>query len=165
MKSYLRFALLIAVLLPCIMAMAADTKPATEAKPGESKSLQGTWMATSIEVNGNKVSEDVMKEAGEQRLVFEDGKGTIKKGSELLGEFTYKVDAEKSPKTLDISLNKGSGDFKQYEGKKSRAIYEVKGDSMKVCWTFFESDRTRPTEFATSADSNLLLVTYKREKK
>ena len=48
-------------------------------------------------------------------------------------------------------------------GKVVKAIYEITGDTMRVCYAL--DDSGRPTEFATKEGSPFLLVTYKREKK
>lgn len=165
MKSTLRSALLIVVLVPCLVANAADTKHTTEPHAREIKALQGSWAPTSIEINGDKLTGDRMKEAAELRLVFEDGKGSIKKGDQVLQEFTFTVDPKQHPKALDLTLLNGSGESKQYVGKKSLAIYELKGDSLKACWTLFQAERARPTGFSTTPDSNLLLATYKLDSK
>ncbi len=165
MKSILRSALLITILGPCLVAGAADTKHTPEAHSREIKALQGSWVATSIEINGDKLTGDRMKDVAELRLVFEDGKGSMKKGDEVLMEFTFTVDPTQHPKTLDLTVLKGFAESKQYVGKKSFAIYELKGDSLKACWTMFQAERARPTSFSTAPDSSLLLVTYKRESK
>ena len=48
------------------------------------------------------------------------------------------------------------------KGKTIPAIYELKDDTMRVCYDL--NEKKRPTEFKTKAGTNLYLVTYKREK-
>lgn len=47
-------------------------------------------------------------------------------------------------------------------GKVIQAIYELKGDTMRVCYAM--DGGARPTEFATKRGSTWLVVTYRREK-
>ena len=49
------------------------------------------------------------------------------------------------------------------KGKTLPAVYEVDGDSLKVCYTLDGKDP--PTEFKSTAENKTLLVTYKRDKK
>ena len=47
-------------------------------------------------------------------------------------------------------------------GKVTRAIYELSGDTLRVCYAFDGGER--PMELATREGSPWVLVTYKREK-
>ena len=56
-----------------------------------------------------------------------------------------KLDPAKSPRAIDITGTKGPD-----EGKTFLAIYELKGDELKVCYDL--SGKSRPAEFAAKAD-------------
>ena len=114
----------------------------------------------SFEVNGKKISEEDLEKAADMRLVFKGNTGSIRNKDKVLSEGTITIDPTKKPKTLDLKVTKGDN-----SGKTSLAIYELDGDTLKACWTFFAVDRKRPTDFATKPDSGLLLITYRREKK
>jgi uncharacterized protein (TIGR03067 family) len=47
-------------------------------------------------------------------------------------------------------------------GKTFPAIYELKGGTLRICYDL--SGAKRPTEFKTSAGTQLYLVTYNRKK-
>ena len=130
-----------------------------EAVKNEQDKLEGTWVAVSREVNGKQASAEEI-EASKAKLEFKGDKSTIRVDDKVVSEATFKLDPTKKPKAFDLTVTKG-----QNEGKKSLAIYELEGDTLKVCWTLFAVERARPTEFATKADSGLLLIVYKREKK
>lgn len=49
------------------------------------------------------------------------------------------------------------------KGTTSLGIYELDGDTLKVCRTWSDND-TRPTEFAAGKDGKLILSEFKREK-
>jgi hypothetical protein len=42
------------------------------------------------------------------------------------------------------------------------AIYEIRGDTMKICYDL--GGKSRPKEFKSPADSQMFLVTYKKDK-
>jgi hypothetical protein len=48
------------------------------------------------------------------------------------------------------------------KGKIILAIYELKGDTLRVCYDL--SGKARPSEFKAKPDTPLFLVNYKREK-
>ena len=87
---------------------------------------------------------------------MKDGKYTVLVG-EGRDEGTVKRDPAKTPKTMDITGTKGPN-----EGKTFLAIYESKGDELRVCYDL--SGKSRPTEFATKPETQLFLVKYKRAK-
>jgi uncharacterized protein (TIGR03067 family) len=58
---------------------------------------------------------------------------------------------------MDIVGTKGPN-----KGKTILAVYEIKDDTLRVCYDL--SGKARPKEFKTKADTQLFLVEYKREK-
>jgi RNA polymerase sigma factor (sigma-70 family) len=121
-----------------------DYQPKTE----EEQAIQGVWTLVSAERDGKAVfGKDsvqlvvtnefwIWKERGEDRA------------------FTYKIDTKKSPKQIDLTAH----NIKGLKGSVSRCIYEIDGDTLKVC----ESDQERPTKFRTARGSGRELSTYKR---
>jgi uncharacterized protein (TIGR03067 family) len=117
----------------------------------ELKSLTGTWMAVSGEENGKEISKD---DAKAFELTIKDGKYTLKIMGKEQEQGTITVDPEKKPKTIDIDIT--SGDDK---GKSQKGIYELDGDTLKVCVARPEEER--PKELAGKAAS---LWVFKRAK-
>jgi len=70
---------------------------------------------------------------------------------------TIKLNPKAKPKELDINGTDGPN-----KGKTILAIYELDGDTLRVCYDL--GGKNRPTEFKTKEGSQLFLVTYKREK-
>ena len=68
----------------------------------------------------------------------------------------YKVDATKTPKELDFTP---PGAPKAVQG-----IYEIKGDEMRLCLRHASSSDGRPTEFASTPGSKLVLLVLKKQK-
>ena len=69
---------------------------------------------------------------------------------------SYSVDGSKSPKQLDFTPEGAPGPI--------HAIYEIKGDELKVCLRHASSKDGRPTEFASMPDSKLVLIVFKKMK-
>lgn len=114
--------------------------------------LDGTWQAQSMEVDGNKNDD-----AKSFSVTIKDGKYSAKMGSDVYNEGKLTIDPTKKPKTLDVMPSKGDN-----EGKTMQGIYELDGDTLKICLS--QPDGDRPKEFASTAGSGRLNVVYKRQK-
>jgi uncharacterized protein (TIGR03067 family) len=127
----------------------------------DQEQLQGTWMMVSREFMGKKASEEEIKKLntkivvkGDMITVWSKDAGT----DEVVSESTFKVDPTTKPKSLDFTMTSGPS-----KGQTAVAIYELEGDSLKVCYAVGETKR--PTQFAAANDTEWVLLTYKREKK
>jgi uncharacterized protein (TIGR03067 family) len=140
------------VLVATGLLLGAD-KPADEAKK-EIKKFQGTWKFDSVEAEGKKLSLDMFKDS---TLVIKDDKFTFTEGKET-HKGTFKVDVSKKPKTIDITFTEGPE-----KGKTIIGIYELEGDTYKVCLD--PEGKKRPAKFATKEGSGIVLEVLKREKK
>ena len=118
------------------------------------KAMEGEWTPTTGEVGGKPFPDEVLKTI---KLFLKDDSYTVTVG-EMTDRGTVKLDASKTPKTLDIIGTEGPN-----KGKTFAAIYELSGDTLKVCYNL--SGIERPTEFKTKEGTQHFLVTYKRAKK
>lgn len=116
----------------------------------DDKAAQGTWELTEAELGGMKLPGLIVT------LTLENGKYTLKAESEDKG--TYKLDAARKPKEVDIKGTEGPN-----KGKTVLGIYKLDGDTMTVCYDL-SGKGTRPTEFKTTPGTQLFLATYKRKK-
>ena len=119
----------------------------------DNKKLDGTW-----------VVESVLRDPREKDR--EQGKGIrcVIKGTKVVakmpgedkpsGTLIIKVDPTKKLKTMDI----------RPEGEKDTilAIFELKGDTLRVCWS--PVGKERPTEFASKPGTGRALVVLKRKR-
>jgi uncharacterized protein (TIGR03067 family) len=124
------------------------------AQADDLKALQGTWKLESVEARGQKEESDdakdiVLKITGERYEI------RIK---DKIDGGTLKLDETKKPKTLDATDTEGDD-----VGKVVKAIYELSGDTLRVCHA--GDDDERPKEMATKEDSPVIMMTFKREKK
>ena len=130
----------------------ADDKPDVEK---ELKKFQGTWTFESSEMGGQKMPADELKTAV---LTFEGAKHTVKNGDKVIQTGTQTIDPAKSPKTIDVTITEGPS-----KGTVMLGIYELDGDTLKVCFDF--GGKTRPTEFKSPPGSQTFLNVHKRVKK
>jgi uncharacterized protein (TIGR03067 family) len=132
---------------------------ADDAKDEVKKELdrfEGTWKWVSIDSEKEKVSADALKEI---RLKLTDDKFVVTGDTpdKAFGG-TFKVDPTKKPKTIDVTFGDGP-----QKGKTTLGIYELEGDTYKVCVD--PEGKSRPTEFAIKPGSGYVLQVLKREKK
>ncbi len=122
-----------------------------DAKKDEPK-IDGTWLAKSAEISGKKLPKKAVQAI---KLTLKKGEYEVVAESPDKGTVTY--DASADPKTMDIKGVEGPN-----KGKTSLAIYELKDDTLKICYDL--SGESRPSEFKTKPDTKLFLVTYERKK-
>jgi len=129
------------------------TSAARGDEKAELKKLEGTWLPSAAEFGGQKWSDEQIKAI---KLVMSDGKYTATvSGQDDKG--TLKVDPNAKPATMDIVGTDGPN-----KGKTFPAIYELSGDTLKICYALEGKDR--PGKFETKPGTALFLVTYKRQK-
>lgn len=115
--------------------------------------LDGTWKPTDATMGGQPFPPPVL---GMMTLTISGG-GTayrVQVGPQLdVG--TTKVDDTQSPRAMDISGVEGPN-----AGKTIPAIYDLDGDTLRVCYDL--SCQSRPNAFASAAGTQHFLVTYQR---
>ena len=89
-------------------------------------------------------------------LRLENGKYDVSVAGKL-DKGSYTQDATSRPKGMTIKGVEGPN-----AGKTFPCIYELSGDTLRVCYDL--SGVKAPTEFATAKDTQLYLVTYTRKK-
>ena len=121
-------------------------------KPDDANDIQGTWLPTNAELRGETMKADILKSF---TLKLDGGKYEV--AAESVDKGTYTVDSMAKPKTIDITGTEGPN-----VGKKIPAIYELHGDTLRICYGLGGSPR--PTEFKSPTGTKVFLVTYKRKK-
>jgi uncharacterized protein (TIGR03067 family) len=136
------------------LVLTASLLAAADEATGDLKKMIGTWEATVYVVDGKKWDEKdlktvslTIKGVGENELVQGDRKFHA----------TYKLDESASPKTIDITRTRGAD-----KGKKRLGIYELKGDTLRIC--VGPVGGGRPKEFASEPGSGVWMEEWKRVK-
>ena len=119
----------------------------------DAKDVQGTWLPAAAELAGEPMTEAVLKSIS---LKLHNGNYEVFVGDNP-DRGTYTIDSASEPKSITITGTEGPN-----QGKTFPAIYELKGDILRVCYDL--SGAKRPTEFKSVAGTKLYLVTYHRKK-
>jgi uncharacterized protein (TIGR03067 family) len=141
------------LLLAAGLAVAQGTKEGAGGK--DRKLLAGTWRAATYALDGKEAAAADLKDI---RLVFDaDGKFKAQNAGQTFLAGSVQIDPDKKPRTMDITYTEGD-----LKGQTSRAIYELDGDTLRICRA--APGKARPVEFASKPGSGLTLMTYTRDK-
>jgi uncharacterized protein (TIGR03067 family) len=135
-------------------ASLVSAEPARDAATADLKKLQGTWVMVELEINGQRIPEEKLKDT---TLVIKDDK-YITRIKDKTHETTFNLDPSKDPKEIDMFFPDGVN-----APKVSKGIYRLDGDTFKLCRAQAPGE-DRPRDFVTTADSGLFVVVWKRQK-
>ncbi len=112
--------------------------------------VQGDWIAAELIANGNRLDADALAniklniKGNDYSVDTENGPSTG----------TFKLITSSSPKSMDVTT---------LDGNELPAIYEISGDTFRVCYAV--NGGSRPTELKSAEGSDHVSVTYKRKSK
>ena len=138
----------------CIcLAVGASLNAFAASSPDDAKAVQGNWKPAEAELAGQPMADAVLQSIS---LKLDNGKYEVFVG-EHPDRGTYTVDSTAQPKSITVTGAEGAN-----KGKTFPAIYELKGDTLRICYDL--SGAKRPTEFKSVTGTKLYLVTYHRRK-
>jgi uncharacterized protein (TIGR03067 family) len=144
----------VVVLLSVFGSLASAEQPQKDAVKKEVDHLQGTWVPESSNTEGKETPKAELQVL---RLTVKGDRWLLSlKGGKPFVEPTFKVDPTAKPKTLDVVSATQKGKILL------RAIYELEGDMLKLCYAI--GDAERPKEFKSEARSKSGITVYKRVK-
>jgi uncharacterized protein (TIGR03067 family) len=121
----------------------------------ELQKLQGTWRLESLE-EAKKTAKTATKTEVKDRTLFVGSEVfLVRDGERVVQAGTLRLTPAK--RAIDAVVRKG-----QHEGNTMLGVYELKGDTLKVC--FDPEGDGRPKGFAPKAGSGLTVAVYKRVK-
>ncbi len=135
------------LLVTIVLVTGAEDKTKGAGKAELSK-FQGVWTAVSFEANGEKAPEDAVKKI---KFTVKDHNWKLERGDNT-NNGTLTLDPSKSPKEFDAALEDG--------GQVVLGLYEIKGDTLKMCWSAPGGDRPA----ALKADEGKTLAVFKKAK-
>src|SRR5262245_5825844 len=139
----------------CICLSIAASVIALAANPADdTKEVQGSWTPIKADLGGQPMPEAVLKSIS---LKLDGGKYEVSVGG-ASDKGTYALDTTSKLKGMTITGTEGPN-----IGKTFLAIYELEGDTLRICYDL--SGSKRPTEFKSTSGTRLYLVTYTRQKK
>jgi len=139
------------VLYLCLMVAASLTGFAAE-PPDDAKAIQGHWTPAKAELGGQPMPDAVLKSIS---LKLDHGQYEVLVGA-TPDHGTYALNSTTKPRSMTITGTEGPN-----HGKTFPAIYELKGDTLSICYDL--SGAKLPTEFKSLAGTKLYLVTYNRK--
>src|SRR5262245_51885813 len=137
----------LALALWAVAAVAtADDKPALDAAK-----LVGDWTY----VEGTRAGEKIDKERLAGKVTIKKDELHIPAGPDMKFIMGYKIDASKSPATIDMDIKDGP----VKEGK-AVGIIALDGDTLKLCYD--PMGATRPAKFESTKDNGAFFFVLKR---
>jgi uncharacterized protein (TIGR03067 family) len=131
------------VLTGVVLAAAALAARAEEKKTDAARIL-GTWLIVSGEDSGKAVPPEKIKNSA---VVIEKDTLHVRDGNnKKVWEVRYRLDPGKDPRAIDMTLEEG-----ELKGKLSKGIYDLQGDTLKLCYALPGEDR--PVAFTTKPGS------------
>src|SRR5262245_5252905 len=105
----------------------------------DKKALQGKWTMVELIEGGNKSEKQSVEVVfrGDDIMVIDDGKELV--------SGTYKLDAAKKPKTVEVMFAKGD------QKKTMKGVYEIDGDTLRIC--HFEGPKGE-TDYPAKVEAN-----------
>ncbi len=126
---------------------------ADEPKSDDKAKLQGVWKVTSLESQGEKAPAEA---ASGVRFVFDGDKLVIQQGDDGRTAAEFKLNSAVTPKTIDLTNAE--------EKKTVLGIYELDGDTLKLCLTEPGEKASRPTTFTAKAGDRSTVFVLKRDR-
>jgi uncharacterized protein (TIGR03067 family) len=124
-------------------------KPKAEPQNTDKESLQGTWALEGSEALG-KPATKLQVTALRLKFIFAGDRLTLQNAGGAQ-KTRIELGPDKDPKTIDIIASKDV----------SRGIYELNGDTLRICWV--PDGEPRPRTFATTPRGKETLYTFKRQ--
>jgi uncharacterized protein (TIGR03067 family) len=158
--------------------------------PAALEPLQGTWKVVRWQDKDiDELPKDLHKDFHEARIIIKNDK-MIWTGGKMTLEKTFKVDASKSPKTIDLSWKMRVTTFaevgdkigevgpdKKPQAQRPQAkkppqpemetitlpgIYKLEGNRLTIAVIDINESKTRPAEFRVSQDPPTFVIVFER---
>jgi uncharacterized protein (TIGR03067 family) len=136
-----------------VIVFAITASAGSQESTNDAKALEGKWLVVTAELGGTAMPKEVTQT---MRLSIMGEKYAFTEGK-ALDQGMVKIDGSKKPKAMDIIGGEGPN-----KGKTFLAIYDLQGDTLRVCYDL--TGKARPSEFATKKGGLLFLATYQRMK-
>jgi uncharacterized protein (TIGR03067 family) len=134
------------------VAVLGGMAPAEEKADADLEKLQGAWVLHALEIDGKTIPAP----DGAGTFIFgKDKKLVLKETGKKDKDGTYKMDAGKDPKELDLIGSKDK------ENEVMQTIYQLDGDTLKLAYSVEGAKGKRPTAFDSKKAAIMIL---KRQK-
>ena len=137
-----------------IVLTAALLVTAEDAAKADLDRLQGTWQMVEMEAEGEAVPAEEIKT---RTAVYEGNRLKLCQGDTVRRRGIITLNPGRKPKAMNTWDQDGP-----YEDQTVPGIYELDGDTLKVC--FARPGQERPKAFTTKEGTGVLVCVYKRQK-
>jgi uncharacterized protein (TIGR03067 family) len=117
--------------------------------------LQGAWSMVSGVADGQPMPASMLKQ---MKRVCQGDETTTTMAGQIYIKAKFTIDPSKKPKTIDYQMTDGFT-----KGKTQLGIYEVDGETFKVC--FASPGAERPTDFTSKPGEGRTLSVWTRDKR
>jgi uncharacterized protein (TIGR03067 family) len=114
--------------------------------------IEGTWIPFKAELAGAAAPDDVLART---ELVLRHERYEVRFGGEKADAGAYSLSPDAAPPSLTLHGKTGHN-----RGRTIAAIFQLQGDRLRICYGL---DGSPPATFATTAGSQLYLVSYRRK--
>ena len=142
------------MLRPALAAALAAVAVAAAPADADRAALRGTWVLEAATLEGRDHTDDFRG----MKLVLDGDRYTLDFDTNT-DKGTFALDPTKTPKRIDV--RSAAGPFK---GKTLPGIYELKGDTLRLCLEGDGKADRRPAAFEAPGTTRNMLLTYRREK-
>jgi uncharacterized protein (TIGR03067 family) len=144
----------VAILLAAMSTIVSADDAKDEAIKKDHWLIEGTWRVVSLEVNGNKASDEDAKKLSV--VNGSDGTWSLRSDGNEIAKGTSTIDPTQNLRTIDITATDGDA-----KGNHHLGIYENGASTRKLCLA--AAGASRPTEFSSKPGSDQILVTFERD--
>lgn len=158
MSLFYRMSALATLLLVTSLALRCDAQEKGEQPKGkgeDAEKLTGTWLIVSQMSEGEETAPADLKNEM-LKIAFTKGELAFLSGMGTRSKCSWVIDSSKRPKQITLT------NIEPLKGEKSVGIYELDGDTLKLCIGPAEKDW--PTKFEAKRDSGYVLHVLSREK-
>ena len=138
----------VAVVLTTVAPVYADK----DASKKDFDKIQGEWSLVTLHIEGKPAPEDRVKAS---KMTFKGNEASHVGQNGKLEKGTFKLDASKTPKAIDISPSSGP-----QKGETLLGIYSIEGETLTICGAKLGDDR--PKEIKPGKD--VVYMVFKRAK-
>lgn len=142
------------MLRPAVTAVFAALAVAAAPADADRAALRGTWVLEAATLEGRDHADDFRG----MKLVLDGDRYTIDFDKNT-DKGTFTIDPAKTPKRIDVRSAEGP-----FKGKTLPGIYELKGDTLRLCLDGDGKADKRPAAFEAPGTTRNMLLTYRREK-
>jgi len=139
----------------CLLVSSLSVISSFAAEPPAKSAIEGTWLPIKAELGGQPMDEAVLKTIS---MNLENGKYHVSVAGNP-DDGTFELQPSTNPKAMVIHGTEGPN-----KGRAIPAIYDLSGDTLRICYDLSPTNAHTPKEFKSSTGTRLYLVTYERKK-